>query len=313
MKLKCELQTVYRTGSGATQPSRKSQGLLVLSGRMPELLVTAYTPRNNRGLRYQVASQARVFTRHAAAGKTTRTSGEYVRAFPPGLQQLTAAGIRLRRVEDRLLRLSQQRSLDLSDNRLARLPAIDRRLPQLCELRLAGNQLETLEPLSDRPAGSRLAYLDVSGDRLAALPDTLAFLSKLHFLNVANSQLAALPDADNAAADGRLTEPIEQQRGGLSGEGAGGATCGTAPCQRAATDGADGTRRRPPRGSGRSPRGVRQCSTGSWRVCGLPLYRRRRQLQLLRVAAVCRLCRHVRPLRGSLLQTLPRCSIRATR
>ena len=255
MKLKCELQTVYRTGSGASQPSRKSQGLLVLSGRVPELLVTAYTPRNKRGLRYQVASLARVFTRHAAAGKTSlsfrqpahdllvsgdpvqvraflaqlsgaargqtaeqpppaaaparvqpsemsrpptrataRTSSEYVRAFPPGLQQLTATGIRLRRVEERLLRLSQLRSLDLRGNRLTRLPAIDRRLPQLCELRLAGNQLETLEPLAERPALSQLAYLDVSGNRLTALPDTLAFLTKLHFLNVADNQLTALPD-----------------------------------------------------------------------------------------------------------------------
>ncbi|XP_043231740.1 protein scribble homolog [Amphibalanus amphitrite] len=255
MKLKCELQTVYRTGAGASQSSRKSQGLLVLSGRMPELLVTAYTPRNKRGLRYQVTSLTRVFTRHAAAGKTSlsfrepahdllvtgdpvhvraflaqlsgaargqdserpppaaapervqpsqmgrpptrltaRTSGEYVRAFPPGLQHLAANGIRLRRVEERLLRLSQLRSLDLSGNRLTRLPPIDRRLPQLCELRLSGNQLETLEPLAERPADSQLAYLDVSGNRLAALPDTLAFLTKLHFLNAAGNQLATLPE-----------------------------------------------------------------------------------------------------------------------
>ena len=255
MKLKCELQTVYRTGSGASQPSRKSQGLLVLSGRLPELLVTAYTPRNKRGLRYQVASLARVFTRHAAAGKTSlsfrepahdllvtgdpvqvraflaqlsgaargqqsdrpppaaaprtvqpsqmgrpatrvtaRTSAEYVRAFPAGLQHLAATGIRLRRVEERLLRLSQLRSLNLSGNRLTRLPALDARLPQLCELRLASNQLQTLEPLAERPARSQLAYLDVSGNRLTALPDTLAFLAKLHFLNAADNQLTALPE-----------------------------------------------------------------------------------------------------------------------
>ncbi|XP_037082258.1 plant intracellular Ras-group-related LRR protein 2-like [Pollicipes pollicipes] len=201
MKLKCELQTVYRSGAGTTQPSRKSQGLLVLSGRAPELLVTAYTPRNTRGLRYRVASLARVFTRHAAAGKTSLSfsqpahdllvSGDpvQVRAF---LQQLS--GLRLRRVEERLLRLTQLRALDLSGNRLTRVPAIDRRLPQLCELRLAGNLLEQLTPLAERPARSQLAYLDVSGNRLTALPESLAFLTQLHFLNAADNRLAALPD-----------------------------------------------------------------------------------------------------------------------
>lgn len=127
---------------------------------------------------------------------TIRSASQYSKqVFPATLRQLTMSGLRLKRLESRLLKLKQLRELDISDNCLQELPALDSLLPQLSSLDVSRNQLRRLEPLATRLTGSCLATLSASGNLLRQLPDCLPFLERLQVLNVANNGLSVLPDS----------------------------------------------------------------------------------------------------------------------
>lgn len=231
MKLKCELQTVYRCGAGTQPPSRKSQGLLVLSGRSPELLVTAYTSRNVRGRQYRVDSLKKVFMRHAADGKTSLSFSEpqhdllvtgdpvQVRAF---LKQLagasrgslpaTAAPVAApARVQPRqLARPPTRLSVKTSAEYVAAFPAglqqlaargirlrrVEERLLRLNQLRsldLSGNRLRRVPALDARLP--QLCELRLAGnllDRLEPLAEAPR-RSQLAYLDVSGNRLTELP------------------------------------------------------------------------------------------------------------------------
>jgi len=88
-------------------------------------------------------------------------------------------------------RLAALTVVDLSDNRISRVPWELVQKPGLSELYLSGNQLASL------PAGffnklGGLQVLDLSGNQLASLP-SLDSLTSLETLNVSQNKLASLP------------------------------------------------------------------------------------------------------------------------
>ncbi|XP_077394398.1 leucine-rich repeat protein 1 [Festucalex cinctus] len=138
-------------------------------------------------------------------------------SFPYSLEQLQVSYCKLSRVDMRMLSLKALRKLDLSNNHIKKLPATIGDLACLSELVLHSNHLEAFsEALCLSTLQRTLQILDLSQNRLQALPaqfcqlrelvnlklddNKLAFLpfhlgrlSKLRFLSAAHNQLAVLP------------------------------------------------------------------------------------------------------------------------
>ena len=113
--------------------------------------------------------------------------------FPVGLRSLVVSGCSLKRVESRILNLSQLTSLDLSNNSLTHLPDDDgsaatwNQLKCLAELKLSNNKLVSIpssmfSPKSRLP--KTLAFIDVSHNQLSHLPSNLINASNLTVLKV---------------------------------------------------------------------------------------------------------------------------------
>lgn len=79
-------------------------------------------------------------------------------------------------------------TLDLSSNRLTELPRF--RSPNLEELAVADNRLESLSPLEDLP---QLRVLDASRNALRLLPYSIGALSQLTEVHLRNNSLETLP------------------------------------------------------------------------------------------------------------------------
>ncbi|XP_036811078.1 leucine-rich repeat protein 1 isoform X1 [Oncorhynchus mykiss] len=137
--------------------------------------------------------------------------------FPYSLEQLQVSYCKLSRVDMRMLSLKALRRLDLSNNNIKKLPDTIGDLGCLAELILHNNHLETFsEALCLSSLQRTLQHLDLSQNRLQALPPhfcqlrelinlkmdnnglvwlpfRISHLSKLRFLSAAHNQLALLP------------------------------------------------------------------------------------------------------------------------
>jgi len=121
--------------------------------------------------------------------------GDYPsKGFPPTLEVLQVTGIRLARVDQRMLRLAALTSLDLSDNEITALPESWEAAASLRELVLAGNQLTSLpRGLCTGRLAANLRLLNLARNQLVLLPNYACSLTALVTLNLASNQLKALP------------------------------------------------------------------------------------------------------------------------
>ncbi len=113
------------------------------------------------------------------------------------LQQLELGGNLLQdflpRVPKEAIRLTALSSLDLGHNRLGQVPSALKHLPALTTLVLAYNQIVDIRKLC-RPEFARLFVLDISNNKVAQVPNSLAFyLTSIQNLNLANNDIGKMP------------------------------------------------------------------------------------------------------------------------
>merc|ERR1712228_211940 len=125
-------------------------------------------------------------------------SANRLTALPPGisswaeLQTLNASNNVLERLPDAIAKLTKLRKLVLSCNRLAILPSCLSELA-LTELKCDGNLLLVLPDIFGGAMIDGLEELDVSGNRLETLPDSLCRLRSLTRLLLPSNKLKSLP------------------------------------------------------------------------------------------------------------------------
>jgi len=121
--------------------------------------------------------------------------GDYpTSGFPTTLQSLTVSGLRLARVDSRMLKLRGLVSLDLSNNEITSLPDGLGDLAGLRELNLGGNQLTSLpRSLCTGSLSSSLKLLNVTENKIVLLPNYSCYLRQLVTLDVSKNQLKLLP------------------------------------------------------------------------------------------------------------------------
>jgi len=121
--------------------------------------------------------------------------GDYpTKGFPQTLQQLQVTGIRLARVDNRMLKLRNLVRLDLSGNEITTLPDNFDLVDQLSELNLSGNLIEKFPRGFCTGALSKsLKLLNLSENKIILLPNYFCNLRQLVTLNLNNNQLKLLP------------------------------------------------------------------------------------------------------------------------
>ncbi|XP_048830851.1 leucine-rich repeat protein 1 isoform X2 [Brienomyrus brachyistius] len=114
--------------------------------------------------------------------------------FPYSLEQLQVSYCKLSRVDMRMLSLKSLRCLDLSNNHIKKLPETIGDLGCLAELVLHNNHLETFSAALCLSSLQRtLKLLDLSRNRLHALPDQFCQLRELISLKLDNNLLERMP------------------------------------------------------------------------------------------------------------------------
>jgi len=128
--------------------------------------------------------------------------GDYpTKGFPHTLQQLQVSGIRLARVDTRILKLRSLVKLDLSGNEITSVPENFDLLDQLGELNISGNQIEKLpRGFCNGALSKSLKLLNLSDNKIVLLPNYFCNLRQLVTLSLNNNQLKLLPPSV-----GRLT------------------------------------------------------------------------------------------------------------
>jgi len=128
--------------------------------------------------------------------------GDYpTKGFPHTLQQLQVSGIRLARVDSRMLKLRSLVKLDLSGNEITSVPENFDLLDQLSELDISANQIEKLpRGFCTGTLAKSLKLLNLSDNKIILLPNYFCNLRQLVTLNLNNNQLKLLPPSV-----GRLT------------------------------------------------------------------------------------------------------------
>ena len=118
--------------------------------------------------------------------------------FPSSLTSLRVSNCTLKRIDSRMLRLYNLRSLDLSGNHLKTLPDDFRSLHSLSELRLANNHLEDVTVgFCSGPLSRTLSLLDLTGNRLKMLRSEFCLLEALVTLKLDSNELKCLPHGIN--------------------------------------------------------------------------------------------------------------------
>lgn len=125
---------------------------------------------------------------------TSRKDYPLTRSFPYSLEHLQASYCRLARVDMRMLCLKSLRKLDLSHNRIKKLPATIGDLVCLQELSLQDNHLEEFSPaLCSSTLQKSLQSLDLSQNRIQALPAAFCQLRELVHLKLDENGMVRLP------------------------------------------------------------------------------------------------------------------------
>lgn len=125
---------------------------------------------------------------------TSRKEYPLTQNFPPSLEHLQASYCKLARVDTRMLSLRRLRKLDLSHNCIKKLPATIGDLVCLQELNLHNNHLEAFSvALCGSTLRKSLRSLNLSQNRLRALPAQFCQLQELTHLRLDDNELVQLP------------------------------------------------------------------------------------------------------------------------
>jgi len=126
---------------------------------------------------------------------TVLKRGDYPsQGFPQTLQQLTVSGIRLARVDARMLKLRNLVKLDLSGNEITAVPDNFDLLDHLSDLNLSGNQIEKVSRgFCVGAMAKSLKLLNLSDNKIVFLYPIFCNLKQLVTLNLSNNQLKLLP------------------------------------------------------------------------------------------------------------------------
>ncbi|XP_040267620.1 leucine-rich repeat protein 1 [Bufo bufo] len=127
---------------------------------------------------------------------TSKKDYPLTKSFPYSLEHLQVSYCKLARVDMRMLCLKRLQKLDLSNNHIKKLPKTIGDLACLQELTLHNNFLETFEvELCNSTLRSSLKALDLSENRLKALPFQFCNLQELVSLKLDGNELVQLPFA----------------------------------------------------------------------------------------------------------------------
>ncbi|KAH0620203.1 hypothetical protein JD844_020248 [Phrynosoma platyrhinos] len=125
---------------------------------------------------------------------TSKKDYPLTRNFPYSLEHLQASYCKLARVDMRMLCLKSLRKLDLSHNRIKKLPATIGDLVCLQELNLQDNHLESFNvALCNSTLQKSLRSLDLSQNKIRALPAQFCQLRELIHLKLDDNHLIRLP------------------------------------------------------------------------------------------------------------------------
>jgi len=118
--------------------------------------------------------------------------------FPATLQSLSVIGLRLARVDARVMKLPNLVSLDLSNNEITSLPDTMGDMKCLKEFNISGNLLANLpRSFCCGSLTKSLRLLNLSDNKIQLLPNYFCSLKSLLTLNVSRNQLKALPPSIN--------------------------------------------------------------------------------------------------------------------
>ena len=116
------------------------------------------------------------------------------KGFPPSLEQLEVSGVRLAKVDPRMLKLKNLRKLCLADNEISKLPDNWELVKGLSDLNLSGNQLETIpRQFCVGNLANSLKSLNLSGNKITFLPNFFCNLHQLISLDVSKNEIKCLP------------------------------------------------------------------------------------------------------------------------
>jgi C-terminal of Roc, COR, domain/Ras of Complex, Roc, domain of DAPkinase/Leucine rich repeat len=110
-----------------------------------------------------------------------------------GARTLDLRGLKLRKLPEAIVSLTQLRQLNLSGNQLRELPEAIGYLTQLQVLYLYNNQLWKLPEAI--VSLTQLRVLDLENNQLRELPEAIVSLTQLRQLNLSDNQLRELPEA----------------------------------------------------------------------------------------------------------------------
>jgi len=117
-----------------------------------------------------------------------------MKGFPQTLTSLNINGIRLARVDKRILELVNLKELDMSDNEIESVPDSWNSLHSLAELSLANNSIATISRgFSTGLMAKNLSLLNLSGNKIKLLPNYICQLKHLVTLNLDSNLLPLLP------------------------------------------------------------------------------------------------------------------------
>ena len=126
---------------------------------------------------------------------TVLKRGDYPsQGFPQTLQQLQVSGIRLARVDNRMLKLRNLVKLDLSGNEITQVPDNFDLLDHLSDLNLSANQIEKIpRGFCVGTLAKSLKLLNLSENKIVLLPNYICNLTQLVTLDLNKNQLKLLP------------------------------------------------------------------------------------------------------------------------
>jgi len=126
---------------------------------------------------------------------TVLKRGDYPsKGFPQTLQHLQVSGIRLARVDNRMLKLRNLVKLDLSGNEITTVPDNFDLLESLSDLNLSGNQIEKIpRGFCVGALAKSLRLIDLSENKIVLLPNYFCNLRQLITLNLNKNLLKLLP------------------------------------------------------------------------------------------------------------------------